>query len=181
MNFNFNVGFNKNKVDKLAGGQTYQSYNSGAFSTDMRGYDDYRVVVGQPLGLVYGFVCDGFYTVDDFQTTTDENGKTQFVFDKSGNYILKEDVVDGSFITAGSKAGLRPGAMKVRDLDGDKKISESDRTIIGKTQPKVRTRKAYLYASNQTSASAHRRTLLHAPQGWYRWLHYHSRYYPYPR
>ena len=86
--------------------------------------------------MVYGFVCDGFYTVDDFQTTTDENGKTQFVFDKSGNYILKEDVVDGSFITAGSKAGLRPGAMKVRDLDGDKKISESDRTIIGKTQPK---------------------------------------------
>ena len=37
LNFNFNVGFNKNKVDKLAGGQTYQSYNSGAFSTDMRG------------------------------------------------------------------------------------------------------------------------------------------------
>ena len=136
LNFNFNVGINKNKVDKLAGGQTYQSYNSGAFSTDMRGYDDYRVVVGQPLGLVYGFVCDGFYTVDDFQTTTDENGKTQFVFDKSGNYILKDGVVDGTYITAGSKAGLRPGAMKVRDLTGDNKISEDDRTIIGKTQPK---------------------------------------------
>lgn len=136
LNFNFNVGINKNKVDKLAGGQTYQTYHSGAFSTDMRGYDDYRVIVGQPLGLVYGFICDGFYTVDDFQTTTDENGKTQFVFDKSGNYILKDGVVDGTFITAGSKAGLRPGAMKVRDLTGDNKISEDDRTIIGKTQPK---------------------------------------------
>ena len=136
LNFNFNVGINKNKVDKLAGGQTYQTYHSGAFSTDMRGYDDYRVVVGQPLGLVYGFICDGFYTVDDFKTTTDENGKTQFVFDKSGNYILKDGVVDGTFITAGSKAGLRPGAMKVRDLTGDNKISEDDRTIIGKTQPK---------------------------------------------
>ncbi len=137
LNFNFNVGFNKNKVDKLASGQTFQSYNSGAFSTDMRGYYDYRVVVGQPLGLVYGFVSDGFYTVDDFQTTTDENGKTQFVFDKSGNYLLKEGVVDGSYVTAGSKAGLRPGAMKVKDLDGDGKITEDgDRTIIGKTQPK---------------------------------------------
>ena len=137
LNFNFNVGFNKNKVDKLADGQTYQAYKSGAFSTDMRGQDDYRVIVGQPLGLVYGFVNDGFYTVDDFQTTTDENGKTQFVFDKSGNYQLKEGVVDGSYVTTGSKAGLRPGAMKLRDLDGDGKITEDgDRTIIGKTQPK---------------------------------------------
>ena len=137
LNFNFNVGFNKNKVDKLADGQTYQAYKSGAFSTDMRGQDDYRVIVGQPLGLVYGFVSNGFYTVDDFKTYTDENGKTQFEFDKSGNYILKEGVVDGSYITTGSKAGLRPGAMKVKDLDGDGKITEDgDRTIIGKTQPK---------------------------------------------
>ena len=137
LNFNFNVGFNKNKVDKLADGQTYQAYKSGAFSTDMRGQDDYRVIVGQPLGLVYGFVSDGFYTVDDFETYTDEEGKTQFRFDKNGNYILKEGVVDGSYITTGSKAGLRPGAMKVKDLDGDKKITEDgDRTIIGKTQPK---------------------------------------------
>lgn len=137
LNFNFNVGINKNKVDKLAGGQTYQAYSSYAFSTDMRGSDDYRVVVGQPLGLVYGFICDGFYTVDDFQTTTDANGKTQFVFDKSGNYILKEGVVDGSYATNGSYAGLRPGAMKLRDIDGDGKISaDKDRTIIGKTQPK---------------------------------------------
>lgn len=137
LNFNFNVGINKNKVDKLAGGQTYQAYSSNAFSTDMRGSDDYRVVVGQPLGLVYGFICDGFYTVDDFQTTTDANGKTQFVFDKSGNYILKEGVVDGSYATNGSYAGLRPGAMKLRDIDGDGKISaDKDRTIIGKTQPK---------------------------------------------
>ena len=137
LNFNFNVGINKNKVDKLAQGQTYQAYSSYAFSTDMRGSDDYRVVVGQPLGLVYGFICDGFYTVDDFQTTTDANGKTQFVFDKSGNYILKEGVVDGSYATNGSYAGLRPGAMKLRDIDGDGKISaDKDRTIIGKTQPK---------------------------------------------
>ena len=121
----------------MADGQTYQAYKSGAFSTDMRGQDDYRVIVGQPLGLVYGFVSNGFYTVDDFKTYTDENGKTQFEFDKSGNYILKEGVVDGSYITTGSKAGLRPGAMKVKDLDGDGKITEDgDRTIIGKTQPK---------------------------------------------
>ena len=126
LNFNFNIGFNKNKVDKLASGVTSMSYNSGAFSSDMRGRDDYRVIVGEPLGIVWGFVYDGIYGVDDFVTYTDENGKTQFQFDKSGNYT-----------TASSYGGLRPGAMKLKDQDGDGKITENgDRVIIGRTQPK---------------------------------------------
>ncbi len=137
LNFNFNIGMNKNKVDKLSDGLKSMAFNSGAFSTDMRGSDDYRVIVGQPLGLVWGFVYDGIYGVDDFQTYVDENGKTQFLFDKSGNYILKEGVVDNTYTTAGSKAGLRPGAMKLKDINNDGKIdADNDRTIIGKTQPK---------------------------------------------
>ncbi|WP_300727003.1 TonB-dependent receptor [uncultured Bacteroides sp.] len=137
LNFNFNIGFNKNRVEKLADGVDVMSFNSGAFSTDMRGQDDYRVIVGQPLGLVWGFVYDGIYGVDDFETYVDDAGKTQFKFDKSGNYILKEGVVDNTFTTAGSYGGLRPGAMKIKDLNGDGKIdADNDRTIIGKTQPK---------------------------------------------
>lgn len=137
LNFNFNIGFNQNRVEKLSDGVTSMSFNSGAFSTDMRGQDDYRVIVGQPLGLVWGFVYDGIYGVDDFETYVDENGKTQFQFDKSGNYILKKGVVDNTYMTSGSYGGLRPGAMKLKDLDGDGKITEAgDRTIIGKTQPK---------------------------------------------
>lgn len=137
LNFNFNIGFNKNKVDKLADGMNSMSFNSGAFSSDMRGQDDYRVIVGQPLGLVWGFVYDGVYGVDDFVTYTDAAGKTQFQFDQSGNYILKEGVTDNTYMTASSYGGLRPGAMKLKDLDGDGKITEDkDRTIIGKTQPK---------------------------------------------
>lgn len=137
LNFNFNIGFNKNKVDKLADGLNYLAFKSGAFSTDMIGQDDYRVIVGQPLGLVWGFVSDGVYGVDDFVTYTDENGKTQFQFDKSGNYILKDGVVSNTVTTAGSYAGLRPGATKLKDLDNSGDISEDgDRTIIGKTQPK---------------------------------------------
>lgn len=137
LNFNFNIGFNKNKVDKLSEGVTSMAFNSGAFSTDMRGQDDYRVIVGQPLGLVWGFVYDGIYGVDDFETYVDANGNTQFQFDKSGNYILKEGQVDNSYTTSGSYGGLRPGAMKIKDLDGDGSISaDKDRTIIGKTQPK---------------------------------------------
>ena len=137
LNFNFNIGVNKNKVDKLSDGLQSMQFNSGAFSTDMRGSDDYRVIVGQPLGIVWGFVQDGIYGVDDFETYVDDNGKTQFQFDKSGNYILKEGVVDNTYTTAGSKAGLRPGAMKLKDLNNDGKIdADNDRTVIGKTQPK---------------------------------------------
>lgn len=103
----------------------------------MRGRDDYRVIVGEPLGIVWGYVYDGVYGVDDFVTYTDENGKTQFQFDKSGNYILKEGVTDNTYTTASSYGGLRPGAMKLKDQDGDHKITEKgDRVIIGRTQPK---------------------------------------------
>jgi len=137
LNFNFNIGVNKNEVKQLSNGVTQMAFNSGAFSTDMRGSDDYRVIVGEPLGLVWGFEYDGIYGVDDFETYVDDNGKTQFRFDSSGRYILKEGVVDNTYYTAGSKAGLRPGAPKFRDLNGDGKIdADNDRTIIGKTQPK---------------------------------------------
>jgi TonB-linked SusC/RagA family outer membrane protein len=137
LNFNANIGFNSNKVDKLTGDRNYMTFNSGAFSTDMIGQDDYRVIVGEPLGLVWGFESDGFYGVDDFETYTDADGKTQFKFDANGGYILKEGVVSNTLTSAGSYAGLRPGAVKLRDLDGDGVITEDgDRTVIGKTQPK---------------------------------------------
>lgn len=137
LNLNFNISHNKNKVEKLADGLQYMSFNSGAFSTDMIGQDDYRVIVGEPLGLVWGFESDGCYGVDDFKTYVDANGKTQFEFDSAGNYILKDGVVKNNVTTGGSYAGLRPGATKLKDLNGDGVIDEkNDRTIIGKTQPK---------------------------------------------
>ncbi len=133
---NFNIGVNRNKVDKLTGDSDAMIINSGAFSTDMLGYDDYRVFVGQPLGLIYGYVYDGYYTVDDFKTYVDANGVTQFEFDSSGNYQRKDGVPDASSMLTGSSK-LRPGSMKFKDLNGDGEIdADNDRTIIGKTAPK---------------------------------------------
>ena len=137
LNFNFNIGLNQNKVEKLSNGVTSMSFNSGGFSTDMRGADDYRVIVGEPLGLVWGLQYDGVYGVDDFETYVDGNGQTQFQFDSSGRYILKEGVINNTYGTAGSSGGLRPGSPKYKDLNGDGVIdADNDRTIIGKTQPK---------------------------------------------
>jgi len=137
LDFNFNIGFNKNKVDKLAD-SNIMSYNSGAFSSDMKEQDDYRVIVGQPLGLVYGFVYDGVYQVDDFKTYVDANGKTQFEFNSSGGYVLKDGVTNNTYLS-GSNGGVRPGAMKLKDIDnsdGKNQVDANDRQIIGKTAPK---------------------------------------------
>lgn len=135
LTLNANIAYNQNRVDKLADAD-YFTTNSGAFSTDMRGADDYRVIVGQPLGLVWGFVHDGVYGVDDFQTYVDDAGHTQFLMD-GNKYILKDGVVDNSFATTGSAGGLRPGAPKYKDLNGDGTIdADNDRQIIGRTQPK---------------------------------------------
>ena len=99
-NTNFNIAFNKNKVKSLGGVQE-QTRNSGWQGSD--GVDDYLVKVGQPIGLMYGFVTDGWYTVDDFNY----NATTQA-------YTIKPGIaVNGVYGTP------QPGMLKWKDLDGD--------------------------------------------------------------
>ncbi len=138
LNMNFNIGFNQNRVDDL-GGDDYRLENSG-WNNDTGA--DFLVQVGQPVGLIYGFVTDGFYTVDDF-VIDDATG--ELAEDSQGNYILKEGVADNSDILY---AGFGPGAVKFADLadpvdedgnpvpDGNKVTFDADRTVIGNTNPK---------------------------------------------
>ena len=112
-----NSGFNRNTVKRLTREQDQELYNSGfGFSNQPA---DYIVRVGAPVGSMYGWVNDGFYTVDDF----DWNGTS---------YKLKEGVVDATE-TLGA---LKPGLMKLRDLDGDGKVNTADRDIIGNATPR---------------------------------------------
>jgi TonB-linked SusC/RagA family outer membrane protein len=62
--------------------------------------------VGEPLGSFYGYVTDGLYQ------STDELSA----------------LVDAS--------ARKPGDRRYKDLNGDKKIDDNDRTIIGRAQPK---------------------------------------------
>ena len=115
---NFNISFNKNKIENL-GGVAQVTRNSGWQGSD--GVDDYLVKVGEPAGLMYGFVTDGFYKVSDF----DYNAAT-------GAYTVKAGVaVNGVYGTA------QPGSLKWKDLDGDGAITaDKDRTVIGNANPK---------------------------------------------
>ncbi len=116
----FNMGINKSNVDRLEDGVSVMSANSGWAGTDLKGQDDYRVMVGEPVGLIYGFVTDGYYTTDDFVGYDSQAKK----------WILKDGVTPNGYVT------MRPGALKLKDLDENGKIDEEDRQIIGRTAPK---------------------------------------------
>lgn len=115
---NFNIAFNKNKVESL-GGLQFQTRNSGWQGSD--GVDDYIVQVGKPVGLMYGFVTDGYYQIEDF----DYNPATQA-------YTIKAGVpVNGVYGVP------QPGMLKWKDLNGDGVITaDGDRTVIGDANAK---------------------------------------------
>ena len=120
---NFNIGFNKSNVDELNGDQSYMTFQSGWAGTDNKNQDDYIVRVGSPMGLIYGWICDGYYTTSDFSS-----------YDaKTNSYTLKTGVATTSL--EGGAIGIRPGTMKLRDINGDGVVDNDDRTQIGDTNP----------------------------------------------
>ena len=114
-----NIGINKNKVKSL-GDMSQYSASSGWASTAIQ--DDYIVRVGRPVGEIYGYISDGRYEVSDF--TWDEASQK---WNLNAGVVNATDVVGASY--------MRPGAMKLKDLDGDGVVDEKDRTVIGDTNP----------------------------------------------
>ncbi len=119
----FNIGVNRAKVEKLDG-TTERFFQSNWASTDLKDQDDFYVRVGGTLGDIYGYVTDGYYSTDDFSG-----------YDAVSNtYTLKEGVPNSSS-TVGN-TNIRPGFLKLKDLNGDGIINSQDRTVIGNTLPK---------------------------------------------
>ena len=124
LNANFNIGFDKSNVKSLANGLDEMTFASGWASTDNKNPNDYIVRVGDPIGLVYGWQCDGYYTTADFESYNEATGE----------YKLK-DGVPTSGAMLGGVIGIRPGTMKLKDIDGDGKVDANDITVIGDTNP----------------------------------------------
>ncbi|UKT64937.1 SusC/RagA family TonB-linked outer membrane protein [Pedobacter mucosus] len=116
-NADFNISFNKNTVERLSSGLESQEFQSGWQSLGVPA--DYLVQVGKSVGNIYGFVNDGFYSVDDF----DYDAVTT-------RYTLKSGVVNSTFFAA-----PQPGSIKIKDYTGDGLISREDRQIIGNAVP----------------------------------------------
>lgn len=123
---NFNISRNKNSVVALGPGQ--QSFFAEP-SWGVAGQPtDYIVRIGDPVGSMWGFVTDGFYTVNDFDYDP-----------TSGSYKLKAGVVNngGTSGTSGGIIGVvQPGSIRFKDLNGDGIIDlANDRQIIGDPNP----------------------------------------------
>jgi TonB-dependent starch-binding outer membrane protein SusC len=120
-NTNFNISTNKNTVTSL-GTITQQTRNSGWQGSD--GTDDYLVKVGEPVGLMYGFVTDGMYKVDDFNYNPASTTPAGF-------YTLKPGIAFNSVYGT-----PQPGMLKWKDIDGDGLVTaDKDRTVIGNANP----------------------------------------------
>ncbi|WP_232285891.1 SusC/RagA family TonB-linked outer membrane protein [Aquimarina agarilytica] len=142
---NFNISFIQNEVVSLGGVRDEFLVSSSAFRTVS---NDFIVREGSPLNSIYGFVSDGVYQYSDFEEfedlTPEQSANLYRTNTKDGtgnllvfggdftidgvNYTLKDGVA-----SAGAKN--RPGQQKLKDLNEDGRIDESDLTIIGDANP----------------------------------------------
>ena len=119
LSFNFNIGFNKNKIKSLGIMNDFGAESNWA-STDIG--NDFWISEGGSVGEMYGYLSDGRYEVSDF-TGYDE---------ETEQWILKDGVADAS----GVIGTLMPGMVKIKNVDGDDNIINiDDRTIIGDANP----------------------------------------------
>jgi len=100
----FNISFNKNKVLEL-GGESYKDMPEGDGHLKTGSFR--RLVVGQPIGVFYGYRFDGI-----FQNAEETAAQ----------------------ISSSSPIGI--GLRRYKDLNGDKKVdATNDREIIGDSNP----------------------------------------------
>lgn len=141
---NISFGFNKKKIDKLNGTDNVVWDQNDRWKSS---YNDYCLRVGDEVGLIYGFVYDGIYQMDEFYfdplnnfqampwgSSAADNGTSKNCAPREDGYVTVINDVSG---TSNSGIATMPGKIKFKDLNGDGRITEDDRTVIGNTNPKV--------------------------------------------
>lgn len=115
-----NIGLNKNKVKSL--GIMNDFGWTSRWTSEIT--QDYWISVGDPLGQVIGYRIDGTgrYEISDFSG-----------YDEKQGWILKDGVADATNIVG----TIRPGSIKLKDLDGDGNVTENDVEVLGTVNPKA--------------------------------------------
>jgi len=99
------VGHYKNEITKLPNGNIFTDAYNGTIAT----------MVGQPVGLFYGYETNGVYS------TTAEA-------ETAGNYIIDAN---------GQKCAFQGGDVKFVNHDSNPEINENDRVVIGNPNPDI--------------------------------------------
>ncbi|MDX8338931.1 TonB-dependent receptor [Draconibacterium sp. IB214405] len=120
LNFAFNVGVNNNKIKSLGIMDDFGVSSSWA-STEIG--TDYWIAQGSSVGQIRGYLSDGRYEVSDFEGYDED----------ADEWILREGVADNTAVIG----TIRPGSMKLKDINGDGEVTVDDNTIIGDVNPKA--------------------------------------------
>jgi TonB-linked SusC/RagA family outer membrane protein len=120
-----NVSQNRNKVVDLGLPSAYIYSGSAMFMT---GNSPFKTVNGQPIGQVYGLVAEGL-----IKTKEEIDGL---------NATATQKALEAGTIRPGQVAYYNhqltgPGDLRYKDLNGDGKITDADRTFIGNPWPKL--------------------------------------------
>jgi len=91
-----------------------QGYTSSIYGTD-----NIATIVGQPVGLFYGYKTDGVLATDQEAATAG-----------LGGYLYMTDAT-------GAQQPFKAGDMRFVDINGDGEISMADKTIIGNPNPDI--------------------------------------------
>ena len=118
-----NISFNRTRVQDLGNVTSMLAQTSCFGSSEYLTTAEFLLEVGQPVGNVYGYVTDGYYTAADFQSymaSTQAWGLKEGVPNYGDGFLTNKPV---------------PGSIKFKDLNGDGYITEEDKTILGNTVP----------------------------------------------
>ncbi len=112
----FNIAFNRNEIRALNSGENTLLPNPLTWDQKFSGQYPYISQVGKPTGMMFGYIYLGTYKNEDFNSAG----------------LLKDGV---PYLTEYKRDEIKPGDAKYLDINGDGKITEADRTIIGCGQP----------------------------------------------
>ena len=122
--------YNRNQVDYIAPSVTSTKYGSWSNSEHRPSGGEYFIEEGSPMGMIKAYAYDGWYTTGDFDYDS-----------ATGVYTLKKDIPDWgedsywtSFNLPKGQAAF-PGALKLKDLDGNGKITTDDTYVFGEMTP----------------------------------------------
>jgi len=127
-NSSFNIAYQENKVTQLDGGTPFES-----------GF--YKIEEGQPIGNIFGYRNLGIYQFKESNAYDDNGVRLTPVFDATGaflNYTLNGSEYTGTVnkMRVGNTI-LQGGDIIWEDLDGDFRVTEADRQIIGNGLAKI--------------------------------------------
>ncbi|MGQ1787433.1 SusC/RagA family TonB-linked outer membrane protein [Saccharicrinis sp. GN24d3] len=114
----YNLARNVNEITKLPENVNFTDYEyaNNRFA--------YKHVIGDPVGSIYGYHCDGVYSTMDDTYARDKDG--DIILDPNGEEVIMTNKFNQEF---------RAGDAKYQDINKDGVIDENDIVYLGNVNP----------------------------------------------